>query len=157
MMIKQTVKTVFESLTHLVGRLTGRYYFEDYIRVYPDKVAFNRFGKQRAYSQNDYNNFLNHCKFYQFCGQFVKDKAVADIGCGSGYGCELLANSGAAKVCGCDVSHHALEYAKKHFGNRVEFSNQSITDLNQYADDSFDVVISSEVLEHIKEYNLEAA
>lgn len=155
-MIKQAAKAVFDCLTHLIGRLTGRYYFEDYLRVYPDRTAYNRFGKQKAYSRNDYNNFLNHCKFYQFCGQFVKDQSVADVGCGSGYGCELLANSGAGKVCGCDVSKHALDYAKQHFGDRTDFTNQTITDLKLYADNCFDIVISSEVLEHIKEYGLDA-
>jgi hypothetical protein len=33
-------------VTHFIGRITKRYYFEDYIRVYPDDIIFDSFGKR---------------------------------------------------------------------------------------------------------------
>ena len=153
--MRQLAKHMVEWFTHLIGRVTRRYYFEDYIRVYPDQVAFNRFGKSRRITRTDRNNYLNHRKYYRFVGQFVRGKTVTDVGCGSGYGCEMLVESGAARVVGCDISRHALEFARRRYGKLAEFIEQGITDLHQFPDASFDVTISSEVLEHIKEYQLE--
>jgi 2-polyprenyl-3-methyl-5-hydroxy-6-metoxy-1,4-benzoquinol methylase len=154
MITKRIAKSVYEEITHFWGALSRRYYFEDYIRVYPDEIAFNRFGLRKKISNIERNNFLNHCKFYRFAGQFVSGAVVADVGCGSGYGCELLKDSGAGQVFGADISGPALRFARRRFGSIAEFSQQGITDLNRFTDGQFDVTICSEVLEHIKEYNL---
>lgn len=106
-------------------------------------------------SPNDVNNFINHSKFYAFAAQFAHGATVADIGCGSGYGCALLKNAGAVRVCGADVSKKAVRFANKRYGALAEFSVQGITNLNLYPDDLFDLVVASEVLEHIKEYGKE--
>lgn len=137
---------------HLIGKLTRRYYFEDYVRVYPDNIAYNLFGNR---VQPNKNNFLNHCKFYKFASQFVTNKVVADIGCGSGYGCEILSKSGAACVYGADISKKAVKFAESRYGDSAEFSLQRITRLNKYEHDFFDISISNEVLEHVKEYGKE--
>jgi 2-polyprenyl-3-methyl-5-hydroxy-6-metoxy-1,4-benzoquinol methylase len=142
-------------LTHFIGKASGRYFFEDFIRVYPDRVVYNRFGLKRKITEDDVNNYLNHLKVYQFAAQFVEGKIVADIGCGSGYGCEILARHGAKKVFGCDISTHAIQFARQSYGAVAQFSKQGITDLRDYSDSAFDVTINSEVLEHIKEYGLE--
>jgi 2-polyprenyl-3-methyl-5-hydroxy-6-metoxy-1,4-benzoquinol methylase len=146
---------IYEFVSHLVSKITGHYYFEDYSRVYPDGVVLDRSGQRRETTKNDVNNFLNHCKFYRFAAQFVKDKCVADVGCGSGYGCEILKKGGAARVCGSDISEHGIAFARSRYGDLAEFTVQGITDLKEYPDDSFDVTISSEVLEHVKEYGME--
>ena len=70
--MKAFVKKVFEGFTHIVGRVSGAYYFEDYVRVYPDGLAFNQLGRKRDSTANDHNNFLNHCKFYRFCFFFIR-------------------------------------------------------------------------------------
>ena len=145
----------WNTLTHLWGSLSGRYYFEDFVRVYPDGTHFNRLGLSGPASRNEINNFLNHQKFYSFAAQFARAATVADIGCGSGYGCALLKNAGATSVHGADVSKHAVRFAREHYGRFAEFSMQSITDLALYRDDLFDLAVSSEVLEHIKEYGKE--
>lgn len=148
-------KRVYNFSTHFVGKVTRRYYFEDHIRVYPDGIVFNRFGKTMQPLKTDINNFLNHCKFYKFAAQFVKDKCVADVGCGSGYGCKILKISGATVVCGSDISRQSIRFAKSRYSDFAEFTLQGITDMKKYQDDSFDVSISNEVLEHIKEYRME--
>lgn len=153
--MKQIIKKIYNFFTHLFGKVTRRYYFEDYIRVYPVDVAFNRFGMKRHPSEDDINNFKNHCKFYRFTAQFVKDKIVADIGCGAGYGAEILSKAGARKIYGCDLSKQAIEFARRRFNKWGEFSVQNAVDLKEYPDRFADVVILSEVLEHVKEYNVE--
>jgi 2-polyprenyl-3-methyl-5-hydroxy-6-metoxy-1,4-benzoquinol methylase len=146
---------LYNSVTHLYGRLTRQYYFEDFVRVYPNGIVYNRLGDAHAPSQNDINNFLNHQKFYFFASQFVSKATVADVGCGSGYGCEILKNKGASVIEGSDISPKAIAFAQKHYGHLARFTVQGITDLRQYPNARFDVTISSEVLEHIKEYHKE--
>ncbi len=145
------LKNIYNSITHLIGQISGRYYFEDYIRVYPDGTTFNRFGKSIPADRNARNNFLNHQKFYKFVAQFVQGKIVADIGCGSGFGCEIMKKSEANKVYGCDISKKSIEFVRKRYKEYAEFSIQGITNLYQYQNQYFDISISSEVLEHVKE------
>lgn len=155
----EAIRTLFtkllNTLTHLWGSLSGKYYFEDFVRVYPDGIRFNRLGLPRPAPPSEINNFLNHRKFYLFAAQFAPGATVADIGCGSGYGCALLKNAGAAQVVGADVSQHAVRFARKHYGAFAEFTAQGMTGLTLYPDGRFDLVVSSEVLEHIKEYGKE--
>jgi 2-polyprenyl-3-methyl-5-hydroxy-6-metoxy-1,4-benzoquinol methylase len=152
--LRRLAKRLASPVTHLVGRVTGRYYFEDYVRVYPGGIAYNRFGFKRRARPHDLKNLQNHMKFYGFAAQFAPGQRVIDVGCGSGYGCKILRDAGAADVHGADVSRHALRFARKHYGSDASFTRQSITDLDDYPDEFGDVVISSEVLEHIKEYGL---
>lgn len=98
-------------------------------------------------------------KTYIFASQFVNNKDIFDAGCGSGYGVKYLKDKGAHTVKGVDLSKHSIKYAKQRFGKDVgedAFSVQNILKLT-FEDDSFDVTICSEVLEHIKEYQKEEA
>jgi len=145
-------RTLRGALGRLRARMSRRYYFEDYVRVYPDGLVFDRSGKQREPTENDRRNLLNHMKFYRFAAQFVSGKTAADLGCGSGHGCRVLKDTGAARVLAADASEAAVAFARSHYADCAEFSVQSVTDLAAYADNSVDVSVSSEVLEHVKEY-----
>lgn len=145
-----------EAIKRFIAKVSRRYYWEDYTRVYPDDLVFQRSGKARAATPNEHNNFLNHLKGYRFAGQFVKGKVVADIACGSGYGCEAMKAAGASEVHGADVSRHAIRFARSRFGDLCEFSLQEMTNLKKFRDDYFDVSISSEALEHVKDFGREA-
>jgi 2-polyprenyl-3-methyl-5-hydroxy-6-metoxy-1,4-benzoquinol methylase len=153
--MRKLVAKVLDALTHLHGSISIKYYREDFVRVYPNGICINHLGKRIPETPNDAHNFLNHQKFYAFAAQFARRATVADIGCGSGYGCALLKNAGAARVCGTDASTHAVRFAKDHYGDIVEFSVQGITDMKFYHNDQFDLTLCSEVLEHIKEYEKE--
>ena len=143
------------SLAHLLGRVSGRYYHEDFIRVYPDGLRFDKRGRPLQPTPKTINNYLNHLKFYRFAAQFVRGQRVTDIGCGSGYGCTMFSEEGAVAVCGTDASERAIDFARQHYASRAEFTVQSITALDGFKDASFDVTVCSEVLEHIKEYGME--
>jgi len=153
--VRRTGKRIIFPLTHAWGRVTRRFYFEDFVRVYPGGIAYNRVGLRRSARDADLRIFRSHVKVYEFAAQFVAGARVADIGCGAGYGAQILKEAGAAEVHGCDISKHSLRFARSHYGSFATFTRQTIVDLREYADDSFDVVFSSEVLEHIKEYGLE--
>ena len=155
MKIKKIINTLRDSVLHYICKKRKTYYYEDYIRVYPDGVNFNKYGRRKKATKDDIINFINHCKFYTFAAQFVTDKVVADIGCGSGYGCQILKESHAARVYGTDISKPGIEFARARYGTYAEFSVQGITDLKEYPGSSFDVTVCSEVLEHIKEYRKE--
>lgn len=146
---------IYFHITHLWAKKRGTFYFEDYFRVYPEAITFNKLGFRRKAKKSDLLNYLNHLKFYQFVAQFVNEKNLVDLGCGSGYGCKVLKKAGAKKVYGTDSSKHAINYAQSKFGKYAEFSVQSITNLNKYSNKMFDVSVSSEVLEHVKEYQME--
>ncbi len=157
MNIRSALYRIYSSVTHFIGRATKRYYFEDYMRVYPDAIRFNRFGIQQKATTKDINNYLNHRKFYEFAAQFASGKRVADVGCGSGYGCEILKRSGAALVFGSDISKASINFARSRYGNFAEFTVQGITNLHKYPGGYFDLTLSNEVLEHLKEYDMEEA
>jgi 2-polyprenyl-3-methyl-5-hydroxy-6-metoxy-1,4-benzoquinol methylase len=155
MVMKNFILKIYNAFTHFYGRISEKYYCEDFIRVYPNGIRFNRLGWRSPLKPKHIKNFLNHQKFYTFACQFARGAVAADIGCGSGYGCALLKDAGAVRVCGSDASNSAIHFATEHYSNIVEFSVQSITDMYLYNNDQFGLTICSEVLEHIKEYEKE--
>jgi SAM-dependent methyltransferase len=82
--------------------------------------------------------------------------AAADLGCGSGFILtEVLLSKPSWIGHGLDISAECVEYAKrlaahKRIGERVEFTAEDIAQL-PYEDGSLDLVIVSEVLEHVPE------
>ena len=154
--VPAVVNRVYGIFGHWFGRVTGRYYFEDFIRVYPDGVYYNRLGMRRPASEEARRNFANHLKFYRFAAQFARGRRVADVGCGSGYGSKVLREAGAAGVVGFDISKSSIAFAKSHFADYASFHVRNAVDLQAPAA-SVDVSLSSEVLEHVKEYGKEQA
>lgn len=96
----------------------------------------------------EYVNHLMHLKAYDEALSFMTDKDVLDVGCNTGYG-TLAFTTVARRVAGVDVSENAIATAKGLPGaERVEFSACDGLIL-PFADDSFDVVTSFQVVEHI--------
>lgn len=155
MTLRTILATTYKFVGHSWGQLSRRYYFEDFVRVYPDGLVRNRLGFPKASSQNDINNFKNHTKFYRFAAQFVRNESVVDIGCGSGYSSKLMRDAGASQFHGVDVSTSAIRFAKQRFSEFGTFEVAPITKLATIADGTFGVTICSEVLEHILEYHRE--
>jgi ubiquinone/menaquinone biosynthesis C-methylase UbiE len=95
--------------------------------------------------------FGEHIVRYEAAVPLVKGKTVLDIASGSGYGTDLLSTN-AKKVYGVDVSKEAIAYATKNYGSsKATFTLGDATAI-PLADDSVDVVVSFETLEHIEDY-----
>lgn len=153
--LKRSVARKVNALVHFYAAITKRYYAEDFVRMYPNDILFDHRGRRIQAAPDDAKNFINHRKFYLFSAQFARGATVADVGCGSGYGCALLREAGAVRVCGIDASDHAIRFANEHFGSAAEFVVHAITDLGMYPDGLFDLVVCNEVLEHVKEFGKE--
>ncbi len=95
--------------------------------------------------------FGEHIVRYEAALPLVADKVVLDIASGSGYGSDLLSTA-ATKVYGVDVDPSAIAYSKKNYSSKkTEFIKGNATSI-PLKDNSVDVVVSFETLEHIQDY-----
>ena len=92
-----------------------------------------------------------HFHRYLWARSLVADRRVLDLGSGEGFGAALLASS-ARSVTGIDVSRDTIEHSRLNYaGSNLEFRVASATDLSDFADGSFDVVVAFEIIEHVAE------
>jgi len=104
---------------------------------------------ERVCPQIPDENFKNHLRVYEFAGQFANGRRVLDIGCGTGYGSAHLLECGASAAQGIDLAEEAIAYARRRFGKTgAQFDVMDAQRLG-FSDKSFDMVFSSENLEHL--------
>jgi ubiquinone/menaquinone biosynthesis C-methylase UbiE len=93
-----------------------------------------------------------HLHRYLLASEFVSGLRVLDMGCGAGYGSSLLQNC--SSYLGIDVSESSVESATKSFGSQtVNFRVGDCQHLD-LPDQSFDVVVCFEMLEHVENPDL---
>jgi len=94
---------------------------------------------------------LEHLHRYLLAKQLTAGKRVLDIACGEGYGTALLSES-AASVVGVDISAEAVAHAQqKYQAGNLEYRAGTCSDI-PLADQSVDVVVSFETIEHHDEH-----
>lgn len=99
-------------------------------------------------SLEDYLIYLKHIALYKFVRSFCERKRVLDLGCGEGYGSDELSR-GAHWVVAADYSWETVAHARaKYTQPNIAFV---VCDAQQlpFVDNTFDMVISFEVIEHI--------
>jgi 2-polyprenyl-3-methyl-5-hydroxy-6-metoxy-1,4-benzoquinol methylase len=89
-----------------------------------------------------------HLSRYVAALDIVKGKEVLDVASGTGYGSQMLANF-AKNVQGLDYSEEAVAYAQENYPAQNLVYNIGDAQKMPFEDDSFDVVISLETIEHL--------
>jgi len=81
----------------------------------------------------------------------LKGKVVLDAGCGNGFFIPNLLKGKPKKVIGIDISKWLIEIAKRKItAKNVEFYQMDLTKKLDFEDNFFDVVVSYNVLQEIK-------
>ena len=95
------------------------------------------------------STFWEHEARYLFAGNFVTGKDVLDVACGTGIGTAYLRKVGARTCIGLDIDKAAVDYATATYRN-CSFAEGEATRL-ALGDNSIDVVVSFETIEHVKD------
>lgn len=113
----------------------------------PAELEFT--GERIVPGKTDEALFREHEERYAFAAKYVSGKEVLDVACGTGIGTSFLRAAGARKVWGVDVDPKAIAYARARYPD-CEFEQGDAVNL-RLADESADVVVSFETLEHLKD------
>lgn len=89
---------------------------------------------------------------YIFASKFVEGKTVVDVACGVGYGSSYLGRKGAREVIGGDIAKDTIEYARAHYPRKELYFVQIDATSLPFPDACFDVVVSFETIEHLRDY-----
>jgi len=96
---------------------------------------------------------VEHLHRYAFVNEYINDTIILDIACGEGYGANLMSKN-SKFVYAVDIDQECIEKARlKYQSNNIEFlvGSTSKIPLN---DNSVDVVISFETIEHHDEHDI---
>ncbi len=98
--------------------------------------------------------YANHIMRYMF-SEGVANKfcasSILDVACGVGYGTKFLSQNVSRRITGVDRDTNALAIAKKSFdSSNIVYQKGDCEKLGSIDDDGFDMVVSFETLEHLK-------
>lgn len=149
-MIKSKVEKIWQ-------RLFARRQFSQDNKAVDEEMFTSGEERERLYDphadlQDDISGIAqNHIDRYEFAkGFLVGNEKVLDTACGSGYGSKMLAEK-ASVVVGVDISEQAIGWANKQNKERnIDFLVGDLgSGLGFLPDNSFDVIVSFETIEHI--------
>jgi len=105
------------------------------------------YGYTNGYRYEDYKQYFDNIA--RFIAEKYQPKSVLDIGCAKGYLVKSFLDLG-INAYGVDISAYAINNSLPEVRSRLK-----LCDIEQeklpFNDDSFDVVIMSEVIEHLRE------
>lgn len=129
----------------------GEEQIKDFYKSYEDRISSKRWKSKyalRAYSHRmQYESVLSYVK---------AGMKVLDAGCGDGVLSLMMAEKG-AEVIGVDLSVPNIESSKSRaesagFLSKISFKTGDVENLS-FPDNSFDLVVSSHVLEHLSNFD----
>jgi SAM-dependent methyltransferase len=93
--------------------------------------------------------YQEHIARYIFAAQLCEGKSVLDVGCGVGYGSQLLGQKGAKSVAAFDLSGDAIRHAQEEYSHpNVRFYVDNAEDF--HIEEKVDVVVCFELIEHVE-------
>lgn len=130
-----------------------------YEQIYSESNAgwYNRYYRyaKEVKSKDDPLRFLSSMESAYFpTYRYLKGKAglkVLEVGCGYGYLSYSMKSKG-FDVTAIDISEKAVGFARENFGDY--FRNVSISDLDGAVSEKFDLIIATEVIEHLVDPSL---
>ena len=129
-----------------------------YEKIYSSSLEIEGYDKYRNQSEmikssgNPLKYLAQESSIYFSVYNLIKHQPkcfVLEVGCGYGYLTYALAKEG-FEVTGIDISENAIKSAKENFGDH--FSNESMKELAN-RNIKYDLIISTEVIEHVDEPN----
>lgn len=117
-----------------------------------DREIYSLIGREsRRYEGRDLHVKHRLTKYHTFFIKNINDgNHVLDVGCGNGFlSYDIVTNVKNVKLLGIDLNKNYIEFAKKYYKhpNLKFIVGNALTDL---PDEKFDIIILSNVLEHIE-------
>jgi 2-polyprenyl-3-methyl-5-hydroxy-6-metoxy-1,4-benzoquinol methylase len=115
---------------------------------HPIADPYKDFGFKDASASHMHQHFME--PLFKLCGSLLKPGArVLDIGCGNGFTAGQFYSRGCT-VVGIDLSNEGIQHARRaHHGVRFELMPADDRVLQNLACEPFDLVVSTEVVEHL--------
>lgn len=124
---------------------------EEIVRLHAE--TYHSLAKSEFRSREKYVVHLKRMHAYFAAAWLAQGRTVLDLGCNIGEGSAILSGT-AEKVVGVDVSGTVIAAAKRRYSELpIEFLLVDGVRL-PFADDSFDLVASFQVIEHIVDQNI---
>jgi len=112
---------------------------EDKETGYPERIVLGRVDKEVE---------AEHISRYLFASRFITGNTL-DLGCGSGYGTNLLSKSKADLLIGLDINHDGILHGAKFYRNDKTDFIQAEASMLPFRDETFDNIVGFEVIEHV--------
>lgn len=122
------------------------------IYSFPDLIRYDRYYKyaMEIRTKKDPLKYLSQIEsvyFPVYKNITEKNQRILEVGCSYGYLTYAINQSGNSAT-GIDISAKAIDFAKQHFGNN--YLNISVEEFAAKYDEKYDMIISTEVIEHLE-------